>query len=295
VIYQKTSAAERLEKLRELINEYRYQYNVHDKSMMSEAAADSLKHELTKLETQYPELITTDSPSQRVAGQPLAKFVSVPHRHRMLSLNDAFNEAEVQAWVQRVTKLQPLASSKGYFMDIKMDGLACTLLYEDGLLTQALTRGDGQNGEDVTMNVRTIESVPLRLRRAKGYESFSQGRTEVRGEIVMYKADFEALNKSRLDKGLPLFANPRNLSAGTIRQLDPKLVVERPLRFRAYDLLREGSNRGVSDELPTHEYIYQAMAALGFLANKQATVGKTAQELSSSAHVFSAYCVLRTI
>lgn len=261
-----SQAAERLAKLRELINEYRYQYNVHDKSIMSEAAADSLKHELTELEEQYPDLITPDSPSQRVAGQPLAKFVSVPHRHRMLSLNDVFDQTELQAWAQRITKLDAEAISQGFFVDVKMDGLACALIYQDGVLQQGLTRGDGRNGEDVTMNVRTIDSVPLRLRKAKGHESLLTGRTEVRGEIVMYKDDFEELNRRRQAAGQPTYANPRNLSAGTIRQLDPKLVAERPLRFRAYDLLREDES-----ELPAHQAIYEAMRHIGFLVNNQAT------------------------
>lgn len=270
----RSDAQKRLEKLRDLINEYRYQYNVHDKSVMSEAAADSLKHELSIIEAQYPDLITSDSPSQRVAGRPLAKFTSVPHLHRMLSLNDVFDETEVKAWVQRITKLQPKATDQGLWADIKMDGLACTLIYQDGLLSQALTRGDGQSGEDVTMNVRTIDSVPLRLRRAKGLEQLHRGRTEVRGEIVMYKSDFEKLNELRAAKNLPLFANPRNLSAGTIRQLDPRLVVQRPLHFRAYDLIREDNS-----ELPTHEYIYNATQKLGFLINKQATTVQNVKDI----------------
>ncbi|MDB5185797.1 MAG: ligase, NAD-dependent, ligase protein [Candidatus Saccharibacteria bacterium] len=260
-------AAERLQKLRPLINEYRYQYAVHDTSTMSEAAADSLKHELTELESQYPDLITPDSPSQRVAGAPLDKFQSVPHSQRMLSLNDAFDEAETGAWKERITKLVPEGTKLEYFMDIKMDGLACALIYEDGMLVRAVTRGDGFVGEDVTMNVRTIESVPLRLRVEKGFEHLTKGRTEVRGEIVMYKADFEKLNEERTEKGLPLFANPRNTAAGTIRQLDPKLVSERKLHFHAYDLLREDT-----DDVPTNEFAYQALRSLGFLANRDATV-----------------------
>jgi DNA ligase (NAD+) len=182
--------AKRAEKLRELINEYRYNYHVLDKSIMSEAAADSLKHELTQIEQQHPELITPDSPTQRVAGQPLPGFKQIRHSSRMLSLNDVFSEEEFNEWVKRITKLKPEAKFD-YFMDIKMDGFACALVYEDGVLTQGITRGDGFVGEDITSNVRTIESVPLTLRASAKSKEFLSGRTEIRGEIVMYKKDFE--------------------------------------------------------------------------------------------------------
>lgn len=233
----KQQAQLRIEKLRELINDYRYHYHVLDESIMSEAAADSLKHELTELEAAFPKLITPDSPSQRIAGKPLPKFKTLTHSTRMLSLNDVFNEDEVQSWMDRIEKLLP-NQKIDYFMDIKMDGFACALVYEEGVLTQAITRGDGFVGEDVTANVRTMESVPLTLRSCKGYEHLLQGRTEIRGEIVMYKNDFAQLNEARAKAGQPLFANPRNTAAGTIRQLDPKLVAARPLHFHAYDSLR---------------------------------------------------------
>ena len=167
---------ERVARLRELIDEYRYQYHVLDKSIMSEAAADSLKHELSQLEEQYPELITPDSPTQRVAGQALDKFTKVQHRTRMVSLNDVFNEAEVQAWTERMKRQLPEVSDE-FLCDIKMDGLACSLIYEDGTLAQAVTRGDGLVGEDVTMNVRTIKNVPLRLRENQKFAHFLRGRT----------------------------------------------------------------------------------------------------------------------
>ena len=164
----------------------------------------------------------------------------------------------------RITKLAG-TSKFDYFVDVKMDGLACALVYQDGVLTQGVTRGDGFSGEDVTVNIRTIESIPLRLRPAKGYENFLKGRTEIRGEIVMYKKQFEKLNAGREKQGLPKFANPRNLAAGTIRQLDPKLVAGRPLQFHAYDLLRQNG-----DETPTNEFIYKALRELGLIANKEA-------------------------
>src|ERR1035437_56854 len=237
----KSQASDRVKKLHELIKDYRYHYHVLDESTMSEAAADSLKHELSQLETEYPELITPDSPTQNVGGKALSKFTKVQHSSRMLSLNDVFSREEVQAWIKRTKKLAPNRNLE-FFLDIKMDGLACALIYRDGVLTQALTRGDGLVGEDVTMNVRTIESVPQQLRHEKDFESFLHERTEIRGEIVIYKKDFENLNKMQAAAGKPLFANPRNLAAGSIRQLDPALTAARPLRFRAYDLLRDDAS-----------------------------------------------------
>lgn len=255
---------ERIEQLRELIHEYRYRYHVHNESIMSEAAADSLKHELSQLEEQYPELITADSPTQRVAGVALDKFEKVAHKTPMISLNDVFDEAEVAAWVSRMDKMIP-GSKHEFICDIKMDGLACALVYEDGLLVQAVTRGDSRVGEDVTANVRTIENVPLKLRNNQKYAHLLRGRTEIRGEIVMYKADFDMLNKSREKQGLPLFKNPRNLAAGTIRQLDPKLVAERPLNFIGYDILRDDAT-----EVPSNAVGYAMMSEIGI-----STSGKT--------------------
>ena len=264
---KKPEAEQRIAKLRDLINDYRYNYHVLDKSIMSEAAADALKHELSQLEEQYPELITPDSPTQRVAGRPSKKFSQAAHSSRMLSLNDVFNSEELAAWEIRTEKLIASPASYGYFMDIKMDGLACALVYIDGRLTQAITRGDGFVGEDVTANVRTLDSVPLTLRSNKDAALFTKGRTEIRGEIVMYKADFEKLNAARAKSGQPLFANPRNTAAGTIRQLDPSLVAARPLTFHAYDLRRDNSA-----EVPSHDMAYTTLRSLGLRANPQATV-----------------------
>ena len=170
-------ATERAQKLRAIIDDYRYHYHVLDESTMSEAAADSLKHELTQLEEQFPELITPDSPTQRVAGQALDKFAKVTHRSRMISLQDVFDRGEIVAWVERMKKLRPITEE--FLCDIKMDGLACSLIYEDGVLIQAVTRGDGQVGEDVTMNVRTIQNVPLRLRENQKFAHFLRGRTQI--------------------------------------------------------------------------------------------------------------------
>ncbi len=257
-------ARKRALKLREVINNYRYRYHVLDESIMSESAADSLKHELSQIEEKYPELITSDSPTQRVAGVALDKFQKVTHSRRMVSLADVFDETEVSAWRDRVQKLAG-GRKLEYFCDIKMDGLACSLIYQDGIFVQAVTRGDGLVGEDVTQNVRTIQNVPLRLRETSEYKDFLVGRTEIRGEIIILKHEFDLLNKRQESEGKPRFANPRNLAAGTIRQLDPKLVAERPLTFRGYDLLRDNQTL-----TPTNSEVYKALTALGISRNMMA-------------------------
>ncbi len=261
-------AKERVAKLRSLISDYRYHYHVLDESIMSEAAADSLKHELSELEAQFPVLITPDSPTQRVAGQPLPGFTQIRHSQQMLSLNDVFSRDEVEAWIKRTQKLAPELKPE-FFIDMKLDGLACALVYEDGRFVQAVTRGDGFIGEDVTMNVRTMDSVAMELRQDKRYKQFLRGRTEIRGEVIMYKKDFTALNQQREAEGKPVFANPRNLSAGSIRQLDPKLAAARPLRFRAWDMLRDNPA-----ELPTNSFANDVIQALGLAGAKQSAVLK---------------------
>jgi len=262
----KSQALERIEKLRELINDYRYHYHVLDESIMEESAADSLKHELSQLEEQFPELITPDSPTQRVAGVALDKFTKVTHKIPMISLNDVFNREEVEAWVRRMDKVLP-GKAHEFLCDIKMDGLACALVYVDGVLVQAVTRGDSRVGEDVTMNVRTIQNVPLKLRSGQKYSALLSDRTEIRGEIVMHKSDFEKLNEARENAGLPLFKNPRNLAAGTIRQLDPALVAERPLNFVGYDMLRDDPS-----DVPTNAIGYDMMSHLGITTSKQTRI-----------------------
>ena len=253
---EKQEAEKRILKLRELINDYRYHYHVLDESTMSEAAADSLKHELSQLEEKYPELITPDSPTQRVAGRPLDKFEKVTHERRMISLADVFSEDEVREWVSRNYKLVPASTKFEYFTDIKMDGLAMSLHYRNGILERAVTRGDGLVGEDVTMNVRTIENIPLKLRGENIPEI-----VEARGEVVIFKADFERLNEEQEKKGEKPYANPRNLAAGSIRQLDPKIAASRPLRFMAYDLITPNEK--------THHDAYERLRGFGFQTSKQ--------------------------
>ena len=263
----------RAQELRELLNHYNYEYHVLDTPSVSDAVYDGLFNELKQLEAAYPEIVTRDSVTQRVGNELKGGFEKVTHSSRMLSLNDVFDPSEVQSWVERMDKLLP-GRSHEYFADVKMDGLACALVYVDGVFTQAITRGDSYIGEDVTNNVRTIKNVPLRLRSEKGYEKFLVGRTEIRGEIVMLKNDFKKLNESRKKNGEAEFANPRNLAAGTIRQLDPKLVAARPLHFRAYDLLREDPS-----EVPTCMYAYQAISGLGVTRNNEASVFTSVPEV----------------
>lgn len=265
--------AERIVQLRRVINDYRYNYHVLDQSTISEAAADSLKHELSALEQKYPELITPDSPTQRVAGMALDKFEKVTHRTPMISLSDVFNRHEVESWIKRMDKFLP-GTRHEFICDIKMDGLACALIYQDGVLQQAVTRGDSKVGEDVTANVRTIENVPLRLRDNQRYAHLLRGRTEVRGEIVMYNDDFDELNRQREEAGQSLFKNPRNLAAGTIRQLNPKLVAARPLHFVGYDVLREDP-----DDVSSNAVGYLMMNELGFTTSQQTRVISSVDEL----------------
>lgn len=240
-----TTTAKRYDEIKQILNTYSYEYHVLDAPTVSDAVYDGLMRELKSLEETNPGLIAPDSPTQRVGAKPIDGFKKVQHSSRMLSLNDVFSRDDVQAWITRTDKLAP-GRTHEFYASLKMDGLACALIYIDGQLAQAITRGDGFIGEDVTTNVRTIKSVPLVLRNDGTKSDYLKGRTEIRGEIVMLKSDFESLNRQREAEGLPVFANPRNLAAGTIRQLDPKLVAARPLQFRAYDLVR--------DDIPTETF-----------------------------------------
>lgn len=268
----------RATELRQLLLDYSYQYHVLDAPTVTDAVYDSLMSELKAIEASHPDLITPDSPTQRVGNELLGGFQKVTHRSRMLSLNDVFDESDVAAWVVRMDKLLP-GSQHEFFADIKMDGLACALIYEDGVLAQAVTRGDSYIGEDVTNNVRTIANVPLRLRETAETATLLTGRTEIRGEIVMLKTDFEELNKKQRAAGKPEFANPRNLAAGTIRQLDPKLVAERPLTFIAYDLIRDNPA-----EVPTNMHAYELLSELGLRRNMQAGVFQSLSEVMNFIH-----------
>lgn len=265
----------RYSELLKILSQYHYEYHVMDSPSVSDAVYDGLYSELKKFEAENPSLTSPNSPSQRVGNELLGEFKKVQHSSRMLSLNDVFSVEEVEDWVKRMDKLLP-GTKHEFFADIKMDGLGCALIYQDGEFVQAITRGDSYIGEDVTLNVRTIKNIPLRLR---GDSIFTYGRTEVRGEIVMYKDDFNNLNAMRKKAGEPEFANPRNLAAGTIRQLDPRLVAERPLMFRAYDLLREKPS-----EVPTNSFAYEKLRELGVSANNEASVFSSLGEVMDFVH-----------
>lgn len=260
----KAEAKKRLEKLRREINRYRYLYHVLDRSEISDAAHDSLKHELDELERKHPDLITPDSPSQRVAGEPLKEFKKVRHSAPMLSLNDAFSEEEFLAWEERIRKLLPRDINLDYFAEIKMDGLAVALAYRDGILVQGATRGNGQVGEDVTQNLKTIEAIPLKLsldRLTEKQRLMARHEVEVRGEVYMSTAVFEKLNEIQEKRHQPLFANPRNAAAGSIRQLDPKITASRQLDFYAYDLVTDLGQK-------THQESHELVQLLGFKQDK---------------------------
>jgi DNA ligase (NAD+) len=220
----------RAETLRRDIDAHNYRYYVLDSPTIPDAEYDKLFRELLELEKTHPDLLTPDSPTQRVGGTPLDEFPPVTHRTPMLSLNNAFTDEDVIGFDRRVR--EGLGKDEiEYAAEPKFDGLAISLLYDRGRFVQGATRGDGYTGEDVTANLRTVRSIPLKLRGARPPAS-----VEVRGEIIMYKADFERMNARQRERGEKEFANPRNAAAGSLRQLDPKLTAQRPLRFFAYGL-----------------------------------------------------------
>ncbi len=259
----KKEARERIEKLRKVIDEKRYEYHTLDTPSVTDAQYDSLMRELVALEQKFPELMTISSPSQKIGGEPAKSFKSFPHESPMLSLNDAFDEQEIRDWLSRMSRLvKPSELNKsGYYCEIKMDGLAIALIYENGEFVQALTRGDGKVGEDVTNNIRTIKSIPLKLReKSKIYHLIERKTIEIRGEIYMPTSSFEVLNRERKNKGETLFANPRNAAAGSIRQLDPKISASRNLSFMGYSFI------GIENK--THEEEHEAIKDLGLPTNQ---------------------------
>lgn len=254
----------RYQDLVKLLNQYSFEYHTLDNASVPDSVYDSLFSELKKIEAEHPELISRNSPTQRVGNVVKGGFLKVEHASRMLSLNDVFSEGEIVEWFERIKKIDPTLEDV-FFADIKMDGLACSLIFENGEFARAVTRGDSFVGEDVSSNVRTIKNIPFFLRAEKEFAFFENGKTEVRGEIVILKDDFDKINKIRKEQGDPEFANPRNLAAGTIRQLDPLITASRPLHFRAYDIIRENP-----EEVKTNEFAYSALKNLGFSVNEQA-------------------------
>lgn len=228
-------ARERALRLRREIREHQYRYYVLDAPTIPDSEYDKLYRELQDIERRFPSLVTPDSPTQRVGGEVSPAFRSVPHRSPVLSLSNAFSEGEVMAFVRRVQEFAGESRPVTYVVEPKIDGLSVILRYENGLLALGLTRGDGLTGEDVTRNVRTVKAVPLQLRGLPGEESVPEF-LEVRGEVYLPKDDFVRLNEERKEAGLPLFANPRNAAAGSLRQLDPRVTARRPLRALFYEI-----------------------------------------------------------
>ncbi|HEY7885056.1 MAG TPA: NAD-dependent DNA ligase LigA, partial [Cellvibrionaceae bacterium] len=255
-----TRVHDAVEALRTEINQHNYRYYTLDEPAIPDAEYDRLLRELAAYEAQYPTLITPDSPTQRVGAIPLAAFASVKHDMPMLSLDNAFSDQELLAFDQRLKDRLKSTDELCYACEPKLDGVAVSLVYEAGQLVRAATRGDGNTGEDITQNIRTLKSVPLKLHGT----GFPQ-RLEVRGEVYMPKAGFEALNKKAADSGEKIFVNPRNAAAGSLRQLDSRITATRPLELCAYSVgVVEGG------ELPAaHTDILKQLQVWGFLINRQ--------------------------
>ena len=246
--------AKRVKAVRDELNRHNHLYHVLDQPEVSDAQYDALMRELYQLEEQHPELITHDSPTQRVGGEPAQGFSEVRHPVPMLSLTNAFNDEEFQAWHRRVAKLLE-RDDFDMVCELKYDGLAVALTYQDGIFVQGATRGNGSVGEDVTINLRTIKSIPLRV-----LNHAPAGRFEVRGEVYFPRSEFRRFNEERVARGLDTYANPRNTAAGSLRQLDPRMTAERPLDIFVYGL-------GYADNEVTHNQ-WETLAFLGELGFK---------------------------
>ena len=251
----------KIEALREKIRHHEYLYYVVDNPEISDADFDKLMRQLKDLEGEHPELVSPDSPTQRVGGKPREGFVKVPHSSPMLSLDNTYSEDELRDWERRVHELSG-RSDVDYVCELKLDGMSLALLYEDGKLVRGITRGDGTVGEDVTLNVRTVRSIPLSIPKERLKKSGMPVDFEVRGELLMPTASFKKINEERERAGLPTFANPRNFTAGTVRQLDPNITAERRMDYFPYILLRNG--RTYFDQ---HSKTLSALDTAGFKVN----------------------------
>lgn len=261
---------QRIDKLRELINHHNYRYYVLDSPEISDAEYDKLMLELKALEEAHPELVTPDSPTQRVGAAPVEAFGVVDHREPLLSLANAFSNEELDAWYRRASNLLG-GRDTDFVCELKIDGLAVALTYVDGLLQVGATRGDGYRGENITQNLRTIRSIPLSVSKE------APPRFEVRGEVYLSRAGFKKLNEERAKEGLSLFANPRNAAAGSVRQLDPRITAQRPL-----DILVYGLGWAEGKAVPeTHWEITQYIKSLGFKINPNIALCHTIDEVKN--------------
>ena len=269
---EKDEIKKRIEKLKDVINYHRYLYHVEDRQEISDVALDTLKKELYDLEIQNPEFITSDSPTQRVAGRPLDKFKKIEHSSQILSLQDVFCFQDLKDWNIRNENILE-KKILNFFCELKLDGLTIVLTYEKGLLKTGATRGDGKIGEDVTQNIRTIESIPLKLNIEKleeyslknnlnfDIDAIKNGLFEVRGEAILTKSELEKINLIRKERNEELFANPRNVAAGSIRQLDPSITRSRNLQYFAFEAI---TNIGEK----SHEQKHDILKTLGFKINE---------------------------
>src|SRR5579864_7268201 len=251
----------KIEGLRDEIRHHEYRYFVLDDPEISDFDFDKLVEQLKKLEAEHPDLITPDSPTQRVGGKPREGVVKVAHSSPMLSLDNTYNEEELRAWERRVHELSG-RKDVDYVCELKLDGMSLALVYEDGKLARGVTRGDGSVGEDVTLNVRTVRSIPLSIPKEKLTKAGIPANFEVRGELLMPTASFKKVNEERERNGLPTFANPRNFTAGTVRQLDASVTAERRMDFFPYILLEGGRTF-----LDRHSKTLRALEVAGLKVN----------------------------
>lgn len=265
---------QRVEELRQLLQQASYAYYILDAPMMEDAVYDQLYRELQQLETQYPELITPDSPTQRVGEKPATQFPSVRHNISLYSLENAFNIDELKAWQERWRRHAPKIASAEYVCELKIDGSALALTYDNGVLVRGATRGDGTTGEDITQNVRTIRTLPLRLNLEN-----PPARVEVRGEAFLPLEVFQKINQERTQAGEALFANPRNAAAGTLRQLDPRIVARRRLDFFAYTLHIPGMDD--TSIARTQWEALELLEKMGFRVNPNRTLCPLLQEVAA--------------
>jgi DNA ligase (NAD+) len=263
----------KIEALREKIRHHEHLYYVLDSPEISDANFDKLMNELKRLEAEHPQLITPDSPTQRVGGKPREGFVKAKHSSPMLSLDNAYSEEELRDWERRVHELSGRTDLE-YMCELKLDGMSLALVYRDGRLERGITRGDGSVGEDVTLNVRTVRSVPLVIAKDKLKKAGIPPDFEVRGEMLMPLAAFRKLNEERERQGLAVFANPRNFTAGTVRQLEPSITAQRRMDYFAYMLLKDGQTY-----FDRQSKAMNALAEAGFKANPNRKLAKNLDEV----------------
>ncbi len=261
------NAVKRAEELRREINYHDYRYYVLDDPVISDEEYDRLMRELVKLEEKFPQLVTADSPTQRVGAPPAEAFRPVRHRARMMSLDNVFDEEELRAFIRRV---ENQVGKTDYVCELKIDGAGIALTYENGVFTRGATRGDGVTGEDVTSNLKTVKSLPLRL-MGEGDVPY----LEIRGEVFMPKEAFLELNRQREEEGQPPFANPRNAAAGSLRQLDPRVTASRNLHLICYEI---GYCEG--RDFRTHQEVLEQISSWGFHVSDHWTPASGAEEIA---------------